>query len=177
MGQPDRLAELRLLTKSVELGHKESWQAPSLDLGVPKGVLVELIGNARTEWLLKLFALHQDNLIIWCEREPTVAPTAIHQRGIDLKRIKFINSKGDLQQPLRTALESQLYPFIVAPQRFEDVNIFRRLSLLAEKSKSNIFFLPKDGLSNAWPISLQLEINLSDEGFQIQIHKQKHGTL
>lgn len=175
MGKSELLHELREITGSIGLQDKELWNAPDFPSGVARGIVAELIGNARTEWLLQLFTLHPEHYILWCEREPKANPTAIHQRGVRLERIKFVNSAGDLQQPLRLALESQFYPFIIAPNRFDDIKTYRRFHLLAEKSKSTLFLLADQKLSQAWPISLQLEINFSDRGFQITAHRQKHG--
>jgi hypothetical protein len=176
MGKAETIRDLKLRTGSIEFAHKEFWTAPDFPSGVARGIVVELLGNGRTEWLLKLFALHPEPSIFWCERQSLVNPVAICQRGVRLERIKFINSTGDLQQPLRLALESQHYPFIIAPNQFTDIKVFQRFHLLAEKSKSTLFLLGRETFSQAWPISLQLEINFCPEGFDIFIQKQKHGV-
>lgn len=171
------LLELRQKTGIKNLQEREMWKAPDLDSGVARGIIAELLGNARIDWLIALFKMNPEQLIFWCKSEAQANPVALKQRGVDLDRIKFVNSIGDLQQPLRMALESQLYPFIVAPNRFNEVRIFQRLHLLAEKSKSTLFFLGDKEFSSAWPISMQLEINNSEDGFDIFINKQKHGVL
>lgn len=176
MGKAELLRQLREQTGSLHISEKEMWQAPSFAPGIARGIVAELLGNARTEWLLALFALHPEHFIFWCEREMQANPTAIQQRGITLNRVKFINSAGDLQQPLKTALESQQYPFVIAPNRFTDIKTYQRFKLLTEKSKSTLFLLAKEEFSSAWPISLQLEINFCEEGFQIEVQRQKHGV-
>lgn len=176
MGKSEILRDLRLKTGLIELPEKEFWSAPHFPSGIAKGIVVELLGNARTEWLLQLFTMHPDHYILWCERETSVSPTAIFQRGVGLERIKFVISGGDLQQPLRLALESQHYPFIIAPNRFTEITTFQRLSLLAKKAKSTVFLLGDQNFSQAWPISLQLEITHDDETFAINIQRQKHGV-
>lgn len=177
MGKAEIVRDLRQRTGSIEFPSKEFWSAPNFPSGVARGIIVELLGNARTEWLLKLLSLHPAHYILWCEceSESHVNPAAIHQRGVRLERIKFVNTAGDLQQPLRLALESQHYPFIIAPNRFKEIKVFQRLHLLAEKSKSTLFLLGDGSFSQAWPISLQLEINYSDHGFEIRVQRQKHG--
>ncbi len=127
------------------------------------------------EWLVNLFIANPEPYILWCERESKVLPTALIQRGIKHNRMKFVISDGDLYQPLRLALESQYYPFVVAPNRMTQITAFQRLHLLAEKSKSTVFLLGDKKFSQAWPISLQLEINNSSMGFEIEIQRQKHG--
>ena len=170
------LSELRQKTGSKLLQDREMWKAPQLESGVARGIVAELLGNARIDWLISLFKMNPDTLIFWCKSDQQANPVALKQRGISLERIKFIKSVADLQQPLRMALESQLYPFIVAPNRFDEVRIFQRFHLLAEKSKSTLFLLGKKDFSLAWPIALQLEINNTSDEFDIYIHKQKHGV-
>lgn len=170
------LSELRQKTGSKLLQDREMWKAPQLESGVARGIVAELLGNARIDWLISLFKMNPDTLIFWCKSDQQANPVALKQRGIDLERIKFINAVADLQQPLRMALESQLYPFIVAPNRFDEVRIFQRFHLLAEKSKSTLFLLGQKDFSLAWPIALQLEINNTSDEFDIYIHKQKHGV-
>jgi hypothetical protein len=173
--KPELLRELRELTGSITQSNREFWTAPDFPSGVAKGIVTELLGNARTEWLISLFIANPEPYILWCERESAILPTALIQRGLKPHRIQFLNSVEDLYQPLRVALESQHYPFVVAPHRLTDVTAFQRLHLIAEKSKSTIFLLGEKTFSQAWPISLQLEINDSGEGFQILTHRQKHG--
>ena len=175
MGKHELIADLRHRIGSVDLIAKESWAAPQLLSGVPKGALVELLGSARTEWLLQFFLMHPEPFILWCETKQQVNPTAIYQRGIPLERIKFINTL-ELQQPLRMALDSGQYPFIVAPQTFAEIKIFQRLQLCAEKSKATVFFLPFEQFSSAWPISLQLDIATDDLGFNIAVQRQRYGN-
>ncbi len=175
MNKAEAIKNLKKLTSPPEALEKDFWSAPSFAPGIAKGSLVELMGNARTEWLLELFRLHQDALIFWCEKESSVNPTAIHQRGIALERIKFITSTAHLQQSLRLALQSGQYPFVVAPAAFEEVRVFQRLQLLAEKSKSTLFLLAKEKFSAAWPISLQMDIHFSTDGMDITVARQKHG--
>ncbi|RYZ67644.1 MAG: hypothetical protein EOP09_10690, partial [Proteobacteria bacterium] len=153
MGRAETIRHLRLLPGLNEAQTKEFWQAPAFASGVAKGIVVELLGNARTEWLLKLFHAYPQHYIYWCEREPSINPVAISQRGIDLSRIKFVNSTSNLQQPIRLALESGHYPFVVAPTGFDEVRIFQRFQLLAEKSKSTLFLLGENKFTDAWPIA------------------------
>jgi hypothetical protein len=177
MGKAQLLKDLRESVGSLALEDREFWPAPDFGAGVAKGIVVELLGHARTEWLLSFFAQHPELFIFWCESKAQINPTAIFQRGIALERIKFVNCEPeDLQQSLRLALESKFYPFVVATNSFEDVKIFQRFHFLSEKSKSTLFLLGDQKFSQAWPISLQLEINFSDEGYKIEIQRQKHGV-
>lgn len=178
MGQAELLKELRQKTGIIEYTEREFWKAPDLPSGVAQGIIVELLGNARTEWLLSFFRMNPEHLIFWCEREIKANPTAIHQRGVKLERIKFVQCEGSLQQPLRLALESGRYPFIIAPNRFTDITTFQRFHLLAEKSKSTLFLMGEQNFSPAWPISLQIEIQSSPTGgFELVIQRQRHGAV
>lgn len=177
MGKPELLRQLRELTGSMTNTEKEFWASPGFESGVAKGIVAELLGNARTEWLVNFFIANPEPYILWIERESQVLPSALIQRGIKHNRIKFLVSDGDLHVPLRIALESRYYPFVVAPNRMTDVTAFQRIHLLAEKSKSTVFLLGDKKFSQAWPISLQLEITNSEDGHQVEVHRQKHGQF
>lgn len=181
MGKAEVLLQLRSMLNTPGLSgeglsQKQFWAAPHFSSGVAKGIVVEVAGNACTEWLLALFKMNPEPLIFWCERASKIHPTAIRQRGVKLSRIKFLNTTTDLQQPLRMALESGHYPFIVAPNNFEQVPIFQKFHLLAEKAESTLFLITEKELTPAWPISLQLEINAAPQGFDITVHRQRHGS-
>ena len=173
MSKADLLLQLKEQTAKILNSEKEFWSSPQFSSGIAKGIIVELLGNARIEWLIQVFMANPSPYILWCEKKPQILPTALIQRGLQPHRIKFVIT--DKFQPLRLALESQHYPFVVAPHLMTSVSSFQRLHLLAEKSKSTVFLLGGKKFSAAWPISLQLEINNSDEGFEISVHKQKHG--
>lgn len=63
------------------------WKAPDFPPGVARGIVAELLGNARTEWLLK-----SDGALRWLPlsfgaKGPCAAnPVAIQQRGVSLNR-------------------------------------------------------------------------------------------
>jgi len=175
------MATAELLHKlRIEIGgnsqiDKTIWKAPSLAHGVAEGVVCELLGNARTEWLIQLFRMHPDKRIFWCEKEQRISPLAIRQRGVDLDRILFMDSSVDHQKILHRTLESSTYPFIVSPQLSNDVKTLQRLHLLCGKGKSTLFFLPDKQFSQAWPVSLQLDVNFLDDEFKVEVVRQKYG--
>lgn len=173
----DVIADLRRRTGSLDLIPRESWRAPGVESGIAKGIVAELLGNAKTEWLCEFFKTHPENFILWCEIHQPVYPPALSQRGIALERIQFLRLTKEPYQALRIALESQFYPFVVCPQIFPEIKSLQRLNLLADKAKSTVFLLSSEEPSQAWPLSLQMEINFSEEEtFLIDIHRQKHGA-
>jgi hypothetical protein len=175
MNRAALLQDLRQRTGSNEISKKDLLPAPNFHSGVAVGIVAELMGTARVDWLIDFFKMNPEKLILWCKSASQPNPQALYQRGIALERIKFVNTTGSDQQVIRIALESQLYPFIIAPNHFEEVRDFQRMHLLAEKSKSIVFLLAQKKFSQAWPISLQLEINSHENSFDIFVHKQKHG--
>ncbi len=182
MGQPELLRKLREDIGGIScigggsLNEREFWRAPQFAPGIARGIVAELTGNASSEFLLELFQMHPEPFIFWCDRSPRLNAVAISQRGVKLSRFKFITSDKDLGPALRIAFEGgKFYPFIVAPSYTSDVKTLQRYHLLAQKSKSTLFLLAPKKLSSAWPISLQLEINFSNDGFAIIKHRQKHG--
>src|SRR5689334_20263017 len=69
------------------LAPKEFLPCDTVPTGVPRGVICEITGSARTEWILRLLKQHPDLITFWAEEKLSILPTAIHQRGIDLNRI------------------------------------------------------------------------------------------
>lgn len=177
MAASERIQELKLLIGGFEeLRSKEYWSAPNLPGGIPRGVIVELLGPWRTEWFLQFLKMHPEFKTFWAEKKQHVLPTAIEQRGVDLSSIFFATLGDDVVTPLRKVIQSQLYEVVLAPTQFSEIKIFKALQLFTEKSNCTLFLLGDKKPSNAWPISLQLDIHKKDdENFQIEILKQRHG--
>ena len=172
----ERVTQLKLLLGELkEPIPKEYIVAPSLPMGLPRGVIVELIGPSRTEWLIQFLVNHKDFRIFWAERDQSILPTALYQRGLNLNRVTF-GTLGEDLLPLRRVLQSQLYQVVIAPNRFSEIRIFKALQLSTEKANSILFLMGDKEASKAWPISVQLSIQKdSDNQFRIEVLRQKHG--
>lgn len=179
MAASERIQELKLLIGDFqELRSKEYWAAPDLPGGIPRGVIVELLGPWRTEWFLQFLKMHPEFKTFWAEKNQQVLPTAIVQRGVNLESIFFATLGQDIVTPLRKVIQSQLYEVVLAPTQFTEIKIFKALQLFTEKSNCTLFLLGDKTPSTAWPISLQLEIHKKDDThFDIQILKQRHGRM
>lgn len=149
---------------------QEFWSAPQCPGGVPRGVVVELLGPARTEWLLAFLKQNSDLQIFWAEREQRILPTAIQQRGVDLERVSFGLFPEDMLVPLRKVIQSQIFEVVVSPNSWSEVKVFKAFQMMAEKARSTVFLMGDKEPSKAWPISLQLEIHH-------QAYAQAHGQI
>lgn len=169
-----KLQELR-----DQIGHvlgttkKEFLPAAGVPLGVPRGSLVEIAGSQKTEWLIQFLRTHSTLLVCWLERDQTVLPTAIHQRGVDLSRITFC-SVADPFPALRRVIQAQLHEIIIAPSVFDEDRVLKGLQLSVEKANCVLFLVTKE-TKPAWPISVQLSVasSESDSGFSVQVIKHK----
>lgn len=179
MSMAEKLGNLRLL-----LGHqlissfeKEYLSAPQMDSNIiPKGAVVELLGNYKIEWLVQFMAQHNDVKTFWAEKEQSILPTALHQRGVNLSQVTFAILGQNLVQPLRRAIQSQVFSILIAPSLFTEIKVLQALQFFTEKSNCTLFLLGKDQPSNAWPIFLQLQIEKgTDQDFEIEVLKQRHG--
>lgn len=175
MAASERLNELKALVGAMDFMVRDFIPAPSIDEGIPRGVIVELSGPARTEWFLQLLKLHPEFRTFWAECEQSVLPTAIHQRGVDLQKITFGIIGKNTTQALRRVLQSQLFQFVIAPNEFSELRTYKAFQLLTEKSNTTLFLLGKKEPATAWPISLQLSIGMEGENFKIKVLKKKHG--
>lgn len=156
------------------LEKKEFLVCDSIETGVPRGVICEVIGSARTEWMLSLLRQNPSLYTFWAEEELTILPTAIHQRGIELDHILLAETGDKLFQALRKALKSKLFDCVVLPGAIEEVKMLKALQLFARESHACVFFLSKIA-KNAWAIPFQLEADWDSESrsFTVQILKSK----
>jgi hypothetical protein len=183
MAAAERVQALRLVIGSLEnLKPKEYLSAPNLSEGIPRGVIVELIGPCKTEWLIQFLKLHPEFRTFWAESEQRILPTALHQRGVNLKQITFATLGTQMTKPLRRVLQSQVFDVIVAPNQFPEIKVLKAFQLFAEKSNSTLFLLGQKEPAKSWPISLQLNINKNEgtegwESFHMEILKHKHGKF
>lgn len=154
---------------------QDYFSAPPLTSGIPKGVIIELLGPSSTEWLVQFLTTHKHLKIFWAEREDSVQPTALHQGGLNLNRITFGTMGADLNQPLQRVLQNPQYQVIIAPHRFYEIQSLKTLQLHAEKSHSLIFLMSQKKSSFAQPIYLQLEIHKDHENqFHVEVLMQKN---
>ncbi|MBC7740905.1 MAG: hypothetical protein H7061_01830 [Bdellovibrionaceae bacterium] len=183
MSTAERLHGLRLLLGGQQLAPstKQFWSAPQLEPGIPRGVVVELLGPCKTEWVIQFLAMHPEFKIFWAERDQSILPTALRQRGLDLTKITFGTFGKNLVQPLRRIIQSQSFEVILAPNLFEEIKVFQAFQLFTEKANSTLFLFGENEPSPAWPISLQLDIHKLNihkgdhNKFAIEVLKQKHG--
>lgn len=126
--------------------------------GVPKGVLCEIVGTARTEWILRLLRQNPSLNIFWAEEKLTLFPTALEQRGFDLRRILIAETQGMLFQTLRRVLKSKVFDCVILPGTIQEVKKLKALQLFAREANAGVFFLSKYP-KNAWSVLFQLEAN------------------
>jgi hypothetical protein len=159
---------------------KEFYISSTLSVGIPRGSLVELTGNAKAEWLASFLKENKNLRVFWCEEEQTIFPTAISQRGINLNRIVFGILKDSLFSSLRKIIQSQVFEVVISPSSFTETKLLKALQLFSEKANTTLFLLAKKHQS-AWPISVQLEINLSHDKkikvFEINVQKNRYESL
>lgn len=186
MGASEKIHQLKLiLGDQFTLAPKESWKAPHVASGVPKGALVELIGTAKVEWLLTFLQAHPEAQVFWYEKKQKILPTAFVQRGVALERVTFALLEKDLMTSLRRVIQSQIFDVIVGPNEFHEIKTYKALQLLSEKANSTFFLLGGERPSQAWPISMQLQIQrhheksggLSYHHFSVEVLKQKQGVF
>ena len=136
--------------------HREFLTCDLISEGVPRGVLCEITGSARTEFILTLLKQNPHLNTFWAEEHLTILPTAIHQRGVNLERILMAETGEMLFQSLRKALKSRLFDCVVLPGAIEEVKMLKALQLFARESNAYVFFLSKI-LKSVWAIPFQVE--------------------
>ncbi len=123
--------------------------------GVPRGVICEITGSARTEWVIHLLRQNPRLQIFWIEEQFTILPTALQQRGVDLSRVLMAEAGELLFPALRKALRSRLFDCVILPNAVEEGKMLKALQLFARESQATVFFLSKVPM-RAWAIPFQL---------------------
>ncbi len=173
IGAQEKIAHLRLLIGDKEGVLKRECFVSS-QVPIPKGVLVELIGNRKIEWILRFLKENKEVKLFWFEKKQSIFPTAVHQRGVDLKRIVFANVDEDkLFEASRKAIQSQVFQIVILPSEIEDEKHLRSLHLIAEKSNVTVFLIAKKHRT-AWSIGVQLAIDSKGKDFEICIIRHKY---
>jgi len=154
-----RLEQLRELIRHTERpAVRGRLVAEGISEGLPQGILIELIGTAKAEWMMRLLALNPDVRLAWLEHRMTVFPTAMSQRGVSLNRAVFIETEKNLLWSARQVLQSQLFGCVVLPGIPLVDRELKRLQLGCEKSGCSVFFMAERPSTN-WPISVRLQID------------------
>ena len=170
-----RLVEIRNKLSQFSRNEKREFLiCDSVPGGVPRGVICEVTGSARTEWLLRLLKQNPNLNIFWIEDQLTLFPTAIQQRGVELSRILIAETGDKLFQTLRRGLQSRLFDCIVLPGVFEEVKKLKTIQLFARESNTLVFFLSKVE-KDAWAIPFQITANWSPATncYTVEILKSK----
>lgn len=161
MERPERpqLSELReKLAQWNGIQEREFLSCDTVPGGVPRGVICEITGSARTEWIIHLLRQNPSLSTFWIEEQLSILPTAIQQRGVDLSRILMAEAGDLLFQALRKALRSKLFDCVVLPGAIEEVKMLKALQLFARESNATVFFLSKVP-RHAWAIPFQIVVN------------------
>lgn len=158
----EKFAELkRQLSENTEAVHKEACSVFSD--GFPTGRLIEVAGPGKTEFLTFFLKEHPDFSVAWFEKELTINPFALWQKGVSVENILFIETH-DLNWSVQQVLQSQLFKVIVLSQTYFVERDLRRFQLFVEKSNSFLFLLSQD-LQQSWVPSLQILLRKNQEPF------------
>lgn len=157
----------------------ETYKHQDLQVGVPKGAVVELLGPARYEFVAHFLA-QQNQACLWVQKDLSFFPTALFQRGIDLTKNVFVEAGNDVQWVLKQVLQSQIFPFIVGEDFAIQEKDLRKLQLLAERSGASFLHLCSDYRPSWVPmLTLNVEQRLGADGqltFSSQVLR-KRGAL
>jgi len=165
------LQELRQLIGAVEHLERERNSFSLFPEGFPKGCIIELSGPGKTELIALFLKEHPEFKVAWIEREMTINPYALFQRGLKTENVIFIEAGNELAWCLNQALQSGCFQALVTDS-ISDEKDLRRYQLLAERSQAH-FFLLSEKLHQSWVPNLQLKIKKNKFGFDIETVKKR----
>ena len=114
---------------------------------LPRGALVEWVGENAESALCSFFNRHPETQIAWIEKKLRVFPPAFPQRGVSLRRVLFVESEDNWQWSLQECVRSGTFQFIVASEEdfpTTQTDLFlRKLQLLSERSRTTVCFVAR----------------------------------
>jgi hypothetical protein len=128
-----------------------------MSTGLPLGTLIEVKGYGKTEFVVQFLKEHPEFRVAWVEKEMTLNPFALLQRGIRLEQILFIEAPREGLWALQQVLNSQCFQSIVVSGFEFDFRELRRFQMLNEKSQGHFFILTNE-FHDSWVPQLQLEV-------------------
>jgi hypothetical protein len=141
--------------------------------GFPQGGVVELIGTGKTEFVAKFLSEHEQENAAWIEAEISVNPSALSQKGVELKNVLFVSAQRESVWTVREILQSQVFPIVVTSFIEFSENDLRRMQILVERAKGNLFMLSKN-FHHSWVPQLQLQVGMNpQDGMEWKIKKQR----
>jgi len=178
----DRAVKLKALRSEIGglggLYQKEVYPHPSLDVPLPKGAVIELVGPARYEFIAD-FIRSRSEPCLWMQKELSFFPTALLQRGVRMDRSVFVEAGGQVDWVLRQVLQSQVFPLVVGEDFGLGERDLRKVQLLAERSGSSFFHLCSDYRPSWVPmLSLHVEQQIAVTGdlqFSFQVLRRRGG--
>lgn len=156
---------------------RDRFPASTISCGVLRGALTEISGTAKLEWVIQFLKENPTLKVFWLERDFSLFPPALYQRGLDPSRFIFAECKDEVFITLRKALRCQVFECIITPSVFKEEKILKALQLLAERANASVFLLSEE-LQSSWPISMQFEVHRSiyPNELEIRLHKNKRGN-
>jgi hypothetical protein len=152
--------------------------------GWPMGAIAELMPEARGIGELSLLVpalsrlAHAGRYIAWIAPPYLPYAPALAQRGLPLKRILIVQTRGS-QESLWAAEQTLRCPafgaVLVWPAEIADKNV-RRLQLAAEAGGSlGILYRPTEAAREHSPAALRLRLHPTAGGLAVDIHKCRGG--
>jgi hypothetical protein len=136
--------------------------------------LVHLQGPAATEALLRLLANHPQRPAAWVEERLSAYPPGFAQRGVDLRRLLFVEARGQAAWAATELVRSQAFPLVAVAAPLPDERSLHRLKLAAERAHAVVVLhapLP-DG---AWTVRTRLHASWDGACVKVRMGEEEMG--
>ena len=138
--------------------------------GFAVGSVIEACGEGKTEMIAHFLREHPDFKVAWLERELSVHPYALWQRGVNLMNVLFVEAGAEIFWALTQVLATGGFQAVIVSDEVFAEKDLRRLQLLAEKSQAS-FFILSEVFHSSWVPQLQLTV-----GRRAHTQAQTHGA-
>lgn len=149
---------LEELKRLLQVKEKENLSCSLLESGIPKGVITEITGTGKTEFVLAFLREHPTLRVAWIEENFSVYPFGFMQRNVSLDRILFVESgTSDTLWSVLQVLKSQIFSVVVVYAENLDLMALRKIQLASEKSGSATLWLTAKSRA-LWPVRRHVRI-------------------
>ncbi|MBK7962037.1 MAG: hypothetical protein IPK04_13055 [Bdellovibrionales bacterium] len=117
---------------------------------------------------------HEQEKAAWIESEFSVNPCALSQKGVALGNVLFMRTQRESIWTVREVLQSQVFSIVVTSFVEFPENDLRRMQILAERAKVNLFILSQE-FHHSFVPQLQLQVSRDQQTGRLEwkIKKQR----
>lgn len=170
------LSDLRSMIASASAHKvKDFFSFNKIPKGFPKGSLIALSGQGKTQLMAEFLGENADLKVAWIESTWTLNASSLARYGIQFQNVLCVEAQNDSFWATLQILQSGLFDCVLCQQK----NIFsekqlRQLQLACESTGSSCFFLLQQKTSH-WSLGYEIEVYRFKDQLDLDLRKSRCG--